>query len=165
MGPDPSPPVKAEVVSAADLASSRIAVVGFMIATLFATIGVFAGYKAFVVERRKSPAAPALSCSLTTGGAGTAIDCLLTGEATRIGVTDLEVMGDSGQVLLVVAIRDIDVGEAWRWTVLAEHAVRHSTIRLTAVVTDARGIVSDLAVDWKFVGTSPHPVLFRRTWR
>lgn len=154
-----------EPVSPADIASVRIAVVGFLVATLFATIGVLAGYQAFVANRPKAAPSGGLACLLATEGLGTDVVCSFVGDVIPVRITDLTMIDASGGVLQTMPDRDLGVGEVWSWTVLAGYSTRHSTMGLRAVVTDARGKASDVSAAWKMVGGSLLPTLFTRTWR
>lgn len=152
-------------VSPADLASVRIAVVAFMIATLFGAIGVLAGYKAFIAEPNASNVDRGLACLITTRGRGAEVFCHLVGEGARIAVTALSVTGDGGAVLQTMPDRDLSARETWRWAVLSEHAVRPFKLELTAVLEDAEGKISDVSSRWERTADGFKCVSFNRIWR
>lgn len=156
---------EAPEVGAADLAAVRIAVVAFMIATLFGVIGVLAGYKAFLPEPSANDFDSGLACLITTKGRGAEVFCHLVGEGARIKVTELSVTGDGGTILQTMPARDLSARETWRWTVLTEHAVRPSKMEVAAVLEDAEGKISDLSSKWEKTANGFKCVLLNRVWR
>lgn len=159
------PLTTATAIGAADLAAVRIAVVAFMIATLFGAIGVVAGYKAFLASPRNGISGGGFTCLIKSQGRGTEIFCEIVGEDSRVAVTGLTVAGDAGATLQTMPDRNLAARETWRWVVLAEHAVRPFKMEVTAVLEDAGGKVSDLSSKWERTADGFKCLSFNRTWR
>jgi len=151
-------------VTAAELASVRIAALAFAGSLLFAVVMVFFGYVAFVRGDRTRLVSGGLACEIIVAGADGPVTCIFASGHTAMALRSISFSDDHGTTFQAPPDCSLRAGGSRQWSILAEHSVRPAKILLHMTLVGNDGRISNLSASWEQVGFGYRSVDLKRIW-